>query len=141
MSRSYHNMKLNLCEPAKLYLAILVVYYIIRVFYQRVTLYSSVVDLVVGVFWVWVLSFLCRKRMKDLAWAFVLLPFVFIGSAFIYGGGVFREGVKGKGPSVKSPAPPAKKIVKRKVIMNKRNPNSKIATGQEAAAVYKTIKK
>jgi acyl carrier protein len=40
--------------------------------------------------------------MKELAWAFVLLPFVIIGSSFIYGGGVFREGLDGTSGQVKS---------------------------------------
>ena len=31
--------------------------------------------------------------MKELAWAFVLLPFIITGSMFIYGNGVFREGI------------------------------------------------
>ena len=85
---------MNICEPAKAYLAILVVYFIVKALYKTVTVQTSVIDLVVALFWTWILSILCRKGMKELAWALVLLPFVMMGSTFIYGGRVFREGAR-----------------------------------------------
>ena len=81
---------MRICEPAKAYFVILVVYFIIKALFKVVTVQTFIVDLVVALFWTWILSILCRKKMKELAWAFVLLPFVIIGSSFIYGGGVFR---------------------------------------------------
>jgi len=83
---------MKICEPAKAYLVILVVYFIVKALYKAVTVQTSVIDLVVALFWTWILSILCRKGMKELAWALVLLPFVMMGSTFIYGGRVFREG-------------------------------------------------
>ena len=85
---------MRICNPAKAYLAIFVVYFIVKALalYKSIKLSTSIVDIIIALFWTWVLSILCRKGMKELAWAFVLLPFIMIGSAFIYGGRVFREG-------------------------------------------------
>jgi len=93
---------MRICEPAKAYFVILVVYFIIKALFKVVTVQTFIVDLVVALFWTWILSILCRKKMKELAWAFVLLPFVIIGSSFIYGGGVFREGLDDTSAIVKS---------------------------------------
>jgi len=106
---------MRICEPAKAYFVILVVYFIIKALFKVVTVQTFIVDLVVALFWTWILSILCRKKMKELAWAFVLLPFVIIGSSFIYGGGVFREGQIGQYFNVDSTEFPS---IKNKLISN-----------------------
>ena len=81
----YKEMKI--CAPVKLYLAISVLFILVGFVFNALPIYAGLLKALFVLLWSWILSILCRKGMKELAWAFVLLPFIMIGSAFIYGGG------------------------------------------------------
>lgn len=78
---------MKICSPAKLYLAISMVFILVGFFSNTLPVYAFLSKIFFVCLWTWILSILCKKGMKELAWAFVLLPFIMIGSAFIYNGG------------------------------------------------------
>lgn len=83
---------MKICEPAKVYLGISVLFILIGFLSKSISVYALLLKTFFVFLWVWVLSILCKKKMKELAWAFVLLPFITIGSAVIYGNKSYREG-------------------------------------------------
>ena len=84
---------MKICNPAKLYLGISILFLLIGFISKSISVYALLLKAFFVLLWVYVLSILCKKGMKELAWAFVLLPFVAMGSTLIYGGGVYREGI------------------------------------------------
>ena len=81
---------MKICEPAKLYLALSVLSIILGIVYKVKTAFI-VWKIVFAALYTWILSIMCKKRLSELAWVIVLLPFIAIGSSFIYS--PVREGV------------------------------------------------
>lgn len=77
---------MKICAPAQLYLGLSVLFILLGFITRMVSVNAVLMKLVFAGLWTWILSILCSKGMKELAWAFVLLPFIMIGSSFIYGG-------------------------------------------------------
>jgi len=77
---------MRICEPAQLYLGLSVLFILLGFITRMVSVNAILIKLLFTGLWTWVLSILCNKKMKELAWAFVMLPFVIIGSSIIYGG-------------------------------------------------------
>jgi hypothetical protein len=84
---------MHLCPPSQLYLAISVIFIILGVIYN-VNSSLLVMKVIFAALYTWILCIMCSKKLKELAWAFVLLPFVVIGSAFIYSPLNFKEGIE-----------------------------------------------
>jgi len=83
---------MKICNPAKLYIGISILFLLIGFLSKSISVYALLLKSFFVLLWVYVLSILCKKGMKELAWAFVLLPFVAMGSTLIYRGG-HREGL------------------------------------------------
>ena len=67
----------KMCEPAKLYLVVSMIFLVMAIF----TRISALTLLIKGVFvliWTMVLNWLCSKGFSGLAWIIVLLPFLFL---------------------------------------------------------------
>ena len=86
---------MRICAPAQLYLGLSVLCILLGFVTKMLSANAVLMKLVFAGLWTWILSILCSKGMKELAWAFVMLPFVIIGSSMIYGGIhlVGREGL------------------------------------------------
>ena len=84
---------MKICNPAKLYLGISILFLLIGFISKSISVYALLLKAFFVLLWVYVLSILCKKGMKELAWAFVLLPFVAMGSTLIYGGVGHKEGL------------------------------------------------
>ena len=67
----------ELCTPAKLYFFLAVLACVIALF-NRVAFSTVLVKLVFAFIWTYILSWLCKKGWKSLAWFLVLLPYILI---------------------------------------------------------------
>jgi hypothetical protein len=67
----------ELCTPAKLYFFLAVLACVIALF-NRVAFSAVLVKLVFAFIWTYILSWLCKKGWKSLAWFLVLLPYILI---------------------------------------------------------------
>ena len=67
----------ELCTPAKIYFVLAVLSSLIALF-NRVALYNVFVQLIFAFIWTYILSWLCKKGLKSLAWFLVLLPYLLI---------------------------------------------------------------
>jgi hypothetical protein len=67
----------ELCTPAKIYFVLAVLACLIALF-NRVALSTVFVKLLFAFIWTYVLSWLCKKGLKSLAWFLVLLPYLLI---------------------------------------------------------------
>lgn len=67
----------ELCTPAKIYFVLAVLACLIALF-NRVALSTVFVKLIFAFIWTYVLSWLCKKDLKSLAWFLVLLPYLLI---------------------------------------------------------------
>ena len=83
---------MKICNPAKVYLGISILFILIGFVSQTISVYALLLKALFVLLWTYVLSILCKKRMKELAWAFVLLPFIMMGSSIMYGS--YREGAE-----------------------------------------------
>ena len=64
----------KLCEPAKLYLVVSVIFLILAIFH-RISALTLITKGVFVLIWTMVLNWLCSKGFSGLAWIIVLLPF------------------------------------------------------------------
>ena len=76
---------MKICNPAKAYLGISILFILIGFTTKSIPVYGLLLKSLFVLLWMYVLSFLCKKKMKELAWAFVLLPFIMMGSSIMYG--------------------------------------------------------
>ena len=67
----------ELCTPAKIYFVLAVLACVIALF-NRVAFTTVFIKLIFAFIWTYILSWLCRKGMKGLAWFLVLLPYILI---------------------------------------------------------------
>jgi len=81
---------MKICAPAKFYLVLSVLSIIIGIIYKVKTA-LVVWKIVFAALYTWILSIMCKKRLSELAWAIVLLPFIAIGSSLMYSS--IREGM------------------------------------------------
>lgn len=91
----------NLCSPAIVYLAISL-FTIIMMFYQnyrnldvyclgefsckpQLSVYTIlIIELIVVLFWTWILNIICSGGYTSVAWFLVLLPYIVFLSAVLY---------------------------------------------------------
>ncbi len=67
----------NLCTPAKIYFVLAVLSCLIAL-YNRIAFSAVFVKLIFAFIWTYVLSWLCSKGLKNVAWFLVLLPYIII---------------------------------------------------------------
>ena len=67
----------KMCTPAKLYLAISAIFLFSAIFYKISALTLIIKVIFVGI-WTLLLNWLCSKRLGNLAWIIVIIPFVFL---------------------------------------------------------------
>ena len=67
----------SLCTPAKIYLVIAVISSVVALS-NHVKVGAVVMKMVFGLFWTFVLSWLCKKGYDKLSWFLVLLPYVIL---------------------------------------------------------------
>jgi hypothetical protein len=72
----------SLCDPAKLYLGLVLVSIIFSLF-NGFPFVAALVKVLFALFWTFVLNWLCDKGYKSVSWFFVLLPFIMIGLTFL----------------------------------------------------------
>ena len=65
----------KLCEPAKLYLIVSVIFLVLAIFH-RISALTLVMKGVFVLIWTMILNWLCSKGFSGLAWIIVLLPFL-----------------------------------------------------------------
>jgi hypothetical protein len=68
------NMFRSYCTPAKIYLAIAVIYCIIQIF--TVPVAFVLINLGFALIWAFILQWLCKKGFGSVSWFLVLLPYV-----------------------------------------------------------------
>jgi energy-coupling factor transporter transmembrane protein EcfT len=90
----------KMCEPAKLYLVVSMIFLVMAIF-NRISALTLVIKGVFVLIWTMVLNWLCSKGFSGLAWIIVLLPFLVLFMAMFttmdmmgHGGGY-----EGFGPS------------------------------------------
>ena len=83
---------MKICAPAKLYLGFSVLSIILGIIYKVNTAFI-IWKIVFAALYTWILSIMCKKRLSELAWAVVLLPFIAIGSMLIYRPMKYKEGL------------------------------------------------
>jgi hypothetical protein len=67
----------KMCEPAKLYLVVSMIFLVMAIF-NRISALTLVIKGVFVLIWSMVLNWLCSKGFSGLAWIIVLLPFLAI---------------------------------------------------------------
>jgi len=67
----------KLCTPAKIYF-VLAVLACLMALYNRVSFSVVFVKLIFAFIWTFVLSWLCSKGFKNVAWFLVLLPYLLL---------------------------------------------------------------
>jgi len=67
----------KMCEPAKLYLVVSVIFLVMAIF-SRISALTLMIKGVFVLIWTLVLNWLCSKGFSGLAWIIVLLPFIFM---------------------------------------------------------------
>ena len=72
-----HNKFNQLCNPAKLYFALVIISIIVGLF-SGFQFMAVLIKLIFAFVWTMVLNWLCKKGWKTLSWILVLLPFLFI---------------------------------------------------------------
>jgi hypothetical protein len=65
----------KMCEPAKLYLIVSVIFLVMAIF-SRISALTLLTKGVFVLIWTMVLNWLCSKGFSGLAWIIVLLPFL-----------------------------------------------------------------
>ena len=66
----------KLCEPAKIYLVVTVIFIVLSVF-NGISALTLLVKAAFALIWTLVLNWLCSKGFSGLAWIIVLMPFIF----------------------------------------------------------------
>lgn len=67
----------RLCTPAKIYFVIAIIACLMAL-YNRVSVTAVFVKFIFALIWTYILSWLCKKGLKGLAWFLVLLPYILI---------------------------------------------------------------
>lgn len=67
----------ELCTPAKIYFVLAVLACVLALF-NRVAVSAVFVKLFFAFIWTYILAWLCKKGLANLAWFLVLLPYVLI---------------------------------------------------------------
>ena len=67
----------KLCTPAKIYFVLAVLACVVAL-YNRVAFAAVFVKLIFAFIWTFVLSWLCSKGLKSVAWFLVLLPYIIL---------------------------------------------------------------
>ena len=84
----------KLCQPAKLYLVVTVIFIVLSVF-NGISALTLLVKAAFALIWTLVLNWLCSKGFSGLAWIIVLMPFIFFFLAmFMTMDMVGKEGFK-----------------------------------------------
>ena len=67
----------KLCEPAKIYLVVTVIFIVLSVF-NGISALTLLVKAAFAVIWTLFLNWLCSKGFSGLAWIIILMPFIFL---------------------------------------------------------------
>ena len=98
----------KLCEPAKLYLVVSVIFLILAIF-RRISALTLITKGFFVLIWTLLLNWLCSKGFKGLAWIIVLLPFIFILMTMCTTMdmmGIKYDGFQDESPTPEPPPPP-----------------------------------
>ena len=71
----------KLCDPAKLYLFMVILFIVVGLF-SKINILAIIVKLIFALIWTFVLNWLCKKGYKTVSWILVLLPFILLIIAF-----------------------------------------------------------
>ena len=66
-----------MCEPAKIYLVVTVIFIVLSVF-NGISALTLLVKAAFAVIWTLFLNWLCSKGFSGLAWIIILMPFIFL---------------------------------------------------------------
>jgi hypothetical protein len=64
----------SLCTPAFIYFIVSIIYLIIKNF-QSLNVMSIIFNLIIIMFWSFLLNFLCSIKLTIVAWLLIILPF------------------------------------------------------------------
>ena len=94
----------KLCEPAKIYLVVTVIFIVLSVF-NGISALTLLVKAAFALIWTLVLNWLCSKGFSGLAWIIVVMPFIFFFLAmFMTMDMVGKEGFKAVSKKTNPPA-------------------------------------
>jgi hypothetical protein len=95
----------NLCTPSLIYFIIgifgLVVSFISMIFKKEFSfqsLFAFIINILVVLFWTWILNTLCKTGHKNVSWFILVLPYLFLFGII----GWFAYTIKNTGKSVSS---------------------------------------
>jgi hypothetical protein len=74
---------LNICLPSLIYLILGLISLIMMIFHKFKAFFAFI-QLLVIIFWTWILNLICSAGYTWVSWVLVLLPFIIILFAFLY---------------------------------------------------------
>ena len=74
---------LNICLPSLIYL-ILGLISIVMMLFNQIKVFLTFIQLLLIVFWTWILNLICKAGYTWVSWMLLLLPFIIILFAFLY---------------------------------------------------------
>jgi hypothetical protein len=74
---------LNICLPSLIYLILGLITVIMMVF-QKIRAFITLIQLIVIIFWTWILNLICSAGYKWVSWVLLLLPFILVLLFFLY---------------------------------------------------------
>jgi hypothetical protein len=74
---------LNICLPSLIYLILGLISTIMMISHSF-KVFMALINIVLIIFWTWILNLICKAGYTWVSWVLVLLPFVIILIAFLY---------------------------------------------------------